>query len=127
MAAAGTIRPVSRVPLDAAKRAIVISALDKDEAMEVLKLDVSQQLQAQHPGKIDLNGLARKLRGNSVRFVAMEFPPECSYILPSDCAHVFVTLALVESPTWLACLKGTGPKQFIDVNLSILETYPSYP
>lgn len=109
LSAAGTMRAVRRDHLGPAKRAIVICSGDKDKVVAELGLDLEKNSPSQYSGTIDLEGLARILREAGIRFVVMEFPSDCSYILPSSCAHMFVTMGLIESSTWVSLLKVDEP------------------
>lgn len=109
--AAGTIRAVRRDHEGPTKRAIVVCARDKEKVASKFRLDVRKLPNFQYTGKkVDLEGLATLLRAEEIRFVVMEFPSECSYILPSGCAHMFVTLGLFESSTWFTSLKVDVPE-----------------
>ncbi|CAN0232663.1 unnamed protein product [Ectocarpus sp. 6 AP-2014] len=99
--AAGTMRSVNRRGSGPAKRAILMCAHDMDRVVDLLGLDVNKPSSSQYTGAIvDLEGLATRLRVNGIRFVVVDFPECCSYAIPARCAHMFVTLRLVESCAW---------------------------
>ena len=105
------MRAVRRDHVGPAKRAIVVCAGDKDKVLSTFGLDLQKLPSFQYTGKkVDLEGLARILRAAKIRFVVMEFLSECSYIIPSGCAHMFVTLGLIESSTWFTSLVVDGPE-----------------
>lgn len=108
--AAATMRAVRRDHIGPGKRAIVVCAGDKDKVVTMLGLDLEKLAHCQYSGEVNLEGLAEILREAKVRFVLMEFPPECSYIIPSGCAHMFLTMGLIESSTWMTSLKADGPE-----------------
>lgn len=63
----------------------------------LLGLDINQSPASQYRGKIgDLEDLATELKANRVRFVVVDYPAYSSYAIPRNCAHMFVTLRLVE-------------------------------
>ena len=102
MPAAGIIRTVNRddthVP---AKQAIVVHADDMSKVIETLDIDTRKESTSQYGGKPrTLPEFAIVLRDAGIRFVVMDFPWRCSYVLPAKCAHVFITLGLVESAAW---------------------------
>lgn len=103
-AAAGNMRPVRRDHVGPAERAIVVCAQDRVKVAKLLRLDLHEIPAHQYRGKMDLIGLAKILTENKIRFVVMDFPVNCSYILPIGCAHMFKTYGLVESSGWLPSL-----------------------
>ncbi|CAN0313746.1 unnamed protein product [Scytosiphon promiscuus] len=99
--AAGIMQCADRKEYGPAKRAVVICAHDMSRVVDLLRLNTSQPSAAQYRGpELDVDGLASKLKENSIKFVVCDFPPDCSYAIPSRCAHMFVTLRLVESCVW---------------------------
>lgn len=97
----GILTAVNRNHVGPAKRAIVVCADDREAVVEALRLDLSERTFRQYSGPMKtLEGLASVLREKGLRFVVMEFPAGCSYILPAGCAHMFVTLGLIESVVW---------------------------
>ena len=98
------MRPVRRDHVGPAKRAIVVCAQDRVKVAKLLRLDLHEIPAHQYRGKMDLIGLAKILTENKIRFVVMDFPVNCSYILPIGCAHMFKTYGLVESSGWLPSL-----------------------
>lgn len=107
-AAAGTMRLVRRDHFGPVKRAIVVCAQDRMKVATTLGLDLDEIPTHQYQRKIDLMGLAKILTENQIRYVVMDFPGDCSYIIPPGCAHMFQTNALVESSGWLPSLKVSG-------------------
>jgi len=108
-AAVGTMRPVRRDHIGPAKRGILVCAQDRLKVARMLKLDLHEMPQDQYRlGKLDLQGFAKILTEHKIKFVVMDFPPNCSYILPAGCAHMFETYGLVESSGWLPSLKALG-------------------
>lgn len=102
------MRPVRRDHFGPAKRAIVVCAQDRMKVATTLGLDLDEIPTHQYQRTIDLMGLAKILTENQIRFVVMDFPGNCSYIIPPGCAHMFETYALVESSGWLPSLKVSG-------------------
>ena len=102
MPAAGVIRKVNRGDTRGpAKQAIVVHADDMLTVIETLKINTNKESTSQYGGPSrTLPEFARVLKSNGIRFVVMNFPSECSYALPARCAHVFVTIGLVESSAW---------------------------
>ena len=102
MPAAGVIRRVNHQDTPGpAKQAIVVHPDDMSKVIETLKIDTRKESTAQYGGRLTtLPQFAQKLREAGIRFVAMDFPARCSYALPARCAHVFITLGLVESSAW---------------------------
>ncbi|CAM9479955.1 unnamed protein product [Ectocarpus sp. 13 AM-2016] len=99
--AAGIMRSVNRRGSGPSKRAILMCAHDMERVVDLLALDVSKPYSSQYTGEIvDLEGLATRLRANGIRFILVDFPECCSYAIPARCAHMFVTLRLVESCAW---------------------------
>ena len=104
MPAAGIIRKVNHAHTEGpAKQAIVVHAgdMDRNAEIETLKIDTAKESTSQYGGKVrTLPEFARALRGAGIRFVVMDIPARCSYALPARCAHVFITIGLVESAAW---------------------------
>lgn len=99
--AAATLWSVERTPPGPVKRAIVVCSADRDDVIRVLSLDIRKNATCQYAGPIEcLEELGAKLKEHKIRFVVVDFPPDCSYIIPPGCAHMFVTLGLVESSVW---------------------------
>ncbi|CAM9708097.1 unnamed protein product [Ectocarpus sp. 6 AP-2014] len=101
-----TVRPVRRDHIGPAKRAIIISPGDMDVVVRVFGLRLEEIPADQCRVKLDLEGLAKVLREHKCKFTVIEFPPDCSYMIPAGAAHMFETLGLIESSGWLPCLKG---------------------
>ena len=100
MPAAGIIRKVNHAE-GAAKQAIVVHADDMDRVVKTLKINTAKESTSQYGGDVQtLPEFARTLRGAGIRFVVVDFPVRCCYALPARCAHVFVTIGLVESAAW---------------------------
>lgn len=112
----GTVRPVRRDHIGPVKRAIIISPGDMDLVVRVFGLRLEKIPADQCPVKFDLAGLAEVLREHKCRFTVMEFPPDCSYMMPPGAAHMFETFGLIESSGWLPCLKGVSMR-VIDVKV----------
>lgn len=102
MPAAGIVRRVNNYGPDGpAKQAIVVHRGDVDTVIRALDLDLNKESTSQYSGAIKtLPNFAAKLRDAHVRFVVVNLPTRCSYALPARCAHVFITLGLVESMAW---------------------------
>lgn len=99
--AAGTMWSVDRDHVGPAKRAIVMCSHDKERVIQALRLNTTKTATCQYSGTIvSLEGLVPVLKARGIRFVVMEFPSSCSYIIPSGCAHMFVTLGLTETCAW---------------------------
>ncbi|CBJ27861.1 conserved unknown protein [Ectocarpus siliculosus] len=99
--AAGAMRSVNRGDRGPAKRAIVVCAHDMDRVVRLFKLDVRKPPAMQYGGAVsDLRRLAAELKANSIGFVVIDFPEACSYAIPGKCAHMSVTLRLVETCAW---------------------------
>jgi len=97
----GMLHAVNQNHVGPAKRAIVVCDLDREAVVEALRLDLSQRTFRQYTGPIKtLEDLASVLRERDLRFVVMDFPAGCSYILPGGCAHMFVTMGLIENIVW---------------------------
>ncbi|CAN0261029.1 unnamed protein product [Ectocarpus sp. 12 AP-2014] len=111
MPAAGVIRRVNHQDVPGpAKQAIVVHADDMYKVIETLKIDTRKESTGQYGGNLTtLPELARELREAGIRFVAMDFPGRCSYALPAQCAHVFITRGLVESAAWHPVFKEDMP------------------
>lgn len=74
---------------------------DKERVIQALRLNTTKTATCQYSGTIaSLEGLVPVLKAHGIRFVVMEFPSSCSYIIPSGCAHMFVTLGLIETCAW---------------------------
>ena len=98
---AGIMRAVNRRYTGPAKKALVVCDADVKTVVEKLGLDRSQRAFRQYSGPLKtLKDVASVLRETGVRYVSMEFPAECSYILPGGCPHMFETLGLIESVVW---------------------------
>lgn len=99
--AAGTMWSVARDHVGPAKRAIVMCSHDKERVIQALRLNTTKTATCQCSGTIaSLEGLVPVLKAHRIRFVVMEFPSSCSYIIPSGCAHTLVTLGLIETCAW---------------------------
>ncbi|CAN0479499.1 unnamed protein product, partial [Hapterophycus canaliculatus] len=98
--AAGTMWSVNRDHVGPAERAVVMCSHDKERVIQALRLNKHEH-NCMLPGTVaSLEGLVPVLKAHGMRFVVMEFPPSCSYIIPSGCAHMFVTLGLKETCAW---------------------------
>lgn len=76
---------------------------DKDKAIEQLSLDLENTTLDQHTGDIEtIDALAVKLKDCNIRFVVMDIPPYCSYLIPKGCINMFTTQAFTESILWYA-------------------------
>lgn len=106
--AAGTIRSVRRDNTGPVKRAIVVSAHDRLKVKQGFRLDLDEIPSHQYRPTISLLDFAKTLAKEQIRFVVVDFPGDCSYFLPSGCAHMFETYALAESSGWLPSLKAWG-------------------
>lgn len=108
MPAAGTIRAVNTMGYGkTAKRAIVVHADCREDVIKELVIDTGLESTSQYLGKDrTLEEFARALKRAGIKFVVIDFPWLCSYMLPSSCAHVFVTFGLVESGAWHPHLCG---------------------
>lgn len=109
MPAAGVIRKVNRrATKGPAKQAIVVHADDMSSVMKTLQIDTGKESTSQYRGQTrTLLEFARVLKGAGIRFVVVDFPASCSYALPAECAHVFITIGLVESSAWHPVFKKT--------------------
>lgn len=106
--AAGTMRSVQHSDEGPAKRAIIVCVHDREKAIRVLDLSIEEASSCQYRGHIrTLEGLARELRTHNIRFVIVDYPPNCSYLIPWGCVHAFCTLRVVESAVWHPCLKNS--------------------
>ena len=111
MPAAGVVRRVNHQDVPGpAKQAIAVHADDMDTATDTLDIDIRKESTSQYRGTLTtLPQFARKLREAKIRFVVMDFPGRCSYALPAQCAHVFITIGLVESAAWHPVFKQDMP------------------
>lgn len=106
--AAGTIRSVRRDKGGPVKRAIVVSAHDRLKVKQVFQLDLDDIPSHQYSHAISLLDFAKQLEKEQISFTVVDFPGDCSYIIPPGCAHMFETYVLAESSGWLPSLKVWG-------------------
>lgn len=99
--AAGIMTPVRRDEAGPAKRAILVCAHDKEQVVTLLGLKVSEPSATQYTGNtLHLEDLAELLQERGILFVVANFPAACSYAIPCNSVHAFITLRLTETCAW---------------------------